>query len=94
MSSHVRGDARKRLEVAIDSLEGSRDVEAELDALRATVERVEALHRPDGGTPGEGAICVHCTSDFGSAAEEPVPWPCPTVAALAPAEATDGEGEG
>lgn len=55
---------------------------AEVEQLRAQWDAVLALHRPDGGVGGPGAMCVECTADFGTPAEDPEPWPCPTVRAL------------
>jgi hypothetical protein len=46
------------------------------------ITRIEALHRPDGGIGGPGAMCVECTPDFGTQYEEPVAWPCNTIRAL------------
>lgn len=66
--------------------------EAERDAAREALARVEALHRPDGGTVGPGAMCVTCTPGFGTPSEDPVPWPCPTTAALAQPATDEGAG--
>lgn len=57
--------------------------EARADALAEQVAAIQALHRPDGGIDGPGAMCVSCTADFGTPAEDPTPWPCPTAVVLA-----------
>lgn len=55
------------------------------DAGRAQARLIEleaavlALHRPDGGVAGPGAMCVECTFNFGTPHEEPVAYPCATV---------------
>ena len=56
--------------------------ERQQSALSAARSVSEALHRPDGGVGGPGAMCVHCTPGFGTPSEDPVPWPCPTIIAL------------
>ena len=53
------------------------------ESAEAKVTRVEAIHRPDGGMGGPGAICVSCTSDFGTVDEDAIRWPCATIRALA-----------
>ena len=60
-------------------------VEAERDEARRVISAVGALHTrewaghgPDKGEDG-GAYCAHCSSWR----QDYVPWPCPTVAALA-----------
>ncbi|NUO42388.1 MAG: hypothetical protein HOV82_10150 [Streptomyces sp.] len=62
----------------------------ERDRLRAAIARVRALHHDWEADPGH---CAHCQDGMGT----PLPWPCPTVRALAePApgttatQATDG----
>ncbi|KAB2806978.1 hypothetical protein F9L07_28510 [Pimelobacter simplex] len=80
---HFPADCLAEAALVVASLEGHlHAAEQEAAALRAQVAAVEALHRPDGGIEGPGAMCVACTSDFGLPSEDPVPWPCPTIAAL------------
>lgn len=58
------------------------DARSALTAAAHRVEAIRSLHRPDGGIDGPGAMCVECTFQFGTPWEEPVPYPCPTIAAL------------
>jgi hypothetical protein len=48
---------------------------------RAALERVEALHQQRGGSY---KTCSHCVrpSGYPNRSEQPVAWPCPTIAAL------------
>jgi hypothetical protein len=48
---------------------------------RAAIERVEALHQQRGGSY---KTCSHCVrpSGYPNRSEQPVAWPCPTIAAL------------
>lgn len=66
-------------------------LEAKAAAQAEVIDRVRALHRPDGGIGGPGAMCVECSRDFGTPAEDPVAWPCATVAALATPDAEEIE---
>lgn len=52
------------------------------EVAEAALRSVRALHRPDGGVAGPGAICVECTNHFGTRHEEPVPYPCATIRAI------------
>jgi hypothetical protein len=54
-------------------------VKAELERLRAAIERVRAVHRRYDDDPGGPAYCIGCN-------EYDMAWPCPTIRAL------DGEG--
>ena len=54
---------------AVNALPGLLDAAAERDALAAAVERVRALHKPE----GIHRFCSMCAYR---------PWPCPTICAL------------
>lgn len=53
--------------------------ERDAETLAEVERRLMKVHRPDGGIEGPGAICVECTTDFGTPVEDAIPFPCSAV---------------